>query len=187
MAKMRRQAKQNGEALLLTLLVLLVMYLAFLYVMRNVMSSSQMAGNNLTRQKNVQVTDIALRNLEQRIFDTYGDQPLEQTGVTQPWYRTVAANTSIGASYWNNCLGNSDSTARCGTISVAVGSTNLSYTAYAVVQTTGRNPDPYACNLQNFSAYYYDIFIHVVEASGVTSATTEMVYKLCVFDPNSNH
>ncbi|MBV8122527.1 MAG: hypothetical protein JO370_00415, partial [Paucibacter sp.] len=54
------------------------------------------------------------------------------------------------------------------------------------VQPTGRQPDPFACQMQNFAAYYYDVNIHVTEASGVTAANTETVYKLCVFDPNLN-
>lgn len=185
MAQMSKR-HQSGEALIFTLLALVVIFLGFLYTMRNVMSNSVMSGNNLTRQKNVQVADIALRNLQQLIFDNYGDQPLELSGTGQTWWRTVAANTVVPPTYWASCAGNSDTAARCGSVPVAIGTSTLGYTAYAVVQTTGRTPDPYACHLQNFSAYYYDIYIHVVESSGVTSATTETVHKLCVFDPNSN-
>jgi len=185
MAQVSRH-RQRGETLILTLGILVVLLLGFVYVSRHIMYDAVMAGNNLTRQKNVQVADVAMRNLEQLIFNVYADQPLEQTGVAQPWYRVVPANTSIPDGYWNSCLGASAAN-RCGSVPVTVNGTALPYTAQVVVQTTGRQPDPYACNLQNFSAYYYDVYIHTVEASGVTSATTETVYKLCVFDPNSNH
>lgn len=185
MAEMNRKA-QSGEALIFTLLAVVVIFLGFLYAMRNVMSNTTMTGNNLTRQKDIQVADIALRNLQQMIGDAYGDIPLEQSGANQAWWRVVAANTAVPTTYWASCLGNSSTASRCGAIPVSVGTTNLNYTAFAVVQTTGRAPELHSCPLDDFAAYYYDIYIHVVESSGVTSATTETVHKLCIKDPSSN-
>lgn len=185
MAQVNRR-RQRGDTLILTLCILVVLLLGFVYVSRNLLYDTVMAGNNLSRQKNVQVADVAMRNLEQMIFNVYGDQQLEQSGVGQPWYRVVPANTSIPDGYWANCLG-AAAASRCGSVPVTVNGSALPYTALAVVQTTGRQPDPYACPNQGFAAYYYDVYIHTVEASGVTSATTETVYKLCVFDPTSNH
>ena len=185
MAQVTSRHRQAGETLLLTLGVLVVLLLGFLFVSRHIMSDAQMAGNNLARQKNVQVADVAMSNLSKMILDAYGGQRLEDIGAGLPWFRTVAANTVIPESYWATCLGASAATTRCGNVPVTVNGTALPYTALAVVQTTGRQPESDGC-LQNFAAYYYDVFIHTVESSGVTSATTETVYKLCVYDPNSN-
>lgn len=181
MAQVSRH-RQRGKTLILTLCILVVLLLGFVYVSRHILYDAVMAGNNLTRQKNVQVADIAMRNLEQLILNAYGDQQLELTGAGQPWYRVVPANTSIPDGYWASCLGASTADSRCGSVPVTVNGSALPYTAMAVVQPTGRLPDPYACpqGSGDFSAYYYDIYIHLVEASGVTSATTETVYKLCV-------
>ena len=52
--------RQRGDTLLLVLLTLLVLFLGGMYMLRSVMLDSQMAGNTLARQKNVQVGDIAL-------------------------------------------------------------------------------------------------------------------------------
>lgn len=179
--------RQTGEALLFTLLAIVVIFLGFLYAMRNVVSNTTMTGNNLARQKNVQVADIALRNLQQIISDRYGGLPLEVSTVAEPWWRTGTPIT-IPAAYWNSCLGNTDKTARCGNVPVSIGNTALNYQALAVVQASGRAPDVSACPDagQDFVAYYYDIYIYVQENPGVTTATTETVHKLCVKDQSSN-
>jgi hypothetical protein len=61
------------------------------------------------------------------------------------------------------------------------------YTALAVVQPAGRTPDTDGCHLNsNFTlASYYTIYIRVRETSGVTSATTETVYRLCTKNASS--
>jgi len=174
--------RQRGQVMILTIGVLLVLYLGFLYVMRRTMIDTWSDGNTVARQRDVQVADIALRNLEQTIFNAYGDQPLEQSAVGQSWYRAVAPGTALGATFWSTC----QSAATCAVVPVSINGQSLPYTALASVQPTGRQPDPFACQMQNFAAYYYDVNIHVTEASGVTAANTETVYKLCVFDPNLN-
>lgn len=175
-----RKSKQMGEALILTLLVLVVLYLGFLYTMRYVMSDAQMAGNNLALQKNAQSADIALRKLEDVIYQASNLVPLEISATVQPWYRQVAPGTpGPDAAYWKACLGNASSADRCGAVAVAIGNTALPFTAWAVVQPTGRT-DAYACEVGTLTALYYDVFIYIQESSAATSAATETVIKLCV-------
>lgn len=176
------KSTQTGEALILTLLVLVVLYLGFLYTMRYVMTDAQMAGNNLAQQKNAQSADIALRNLETMMYQASNLIALELSANGQPWYRVVAPGTAgPNTAYWKSCLGNSSSAQRCGSVTVKIGNTNLPFTALAVVQPTDRR-DLYACPLGNgaLAANYYDVFINIQESSAATSATTETVIKLCV-------
>lgn len=177
---MNRQPRQAGEALILTLLVLVVLYLGFLYTMRFVMSDAQMAGNNLALQKNTQSADIALRNLEDVIYQASNLVPLEINATGQPWYRVVAPGTAgPDAAYWKACLGNASAANRCGSVNVAIGNTGLPFTAKAVVQPTGRT-DAYGCEVGTLSALYYDVFLNIQESSAATSAAIETVVKLCV-------
>ncbi|MBV8503055.1 MAG: hypothetical protein JO006_15230 [Paucibacter sp.] len=179
----RSQRGQRGQTLILTISILLVLFLGFLYLMRRVMIDTSVAGNTVARQRDVQVADIALRNLEQTIFNAYGDQPLERSAIGQAWWRAVAPGTALPATFWSTC----QAANTCAVIPVTVNGQAMPYTALASVQATGRQPDPYTCQMQNFAAYYYDVNIHISEASGATAANTETVYKLCVFDPNLNH
>ncbi|MDE3009797.1 MAG: hypothetical protein KGI67_02810 [Pseudomonadota bacterium] len=175
----RRDAR--GEALILVLVTLLVMCLGLLYTLRSVTVDAQMSGNTLARQKDMQVADIALRNLESQILAVYGAQPLEVSAGSQTWYRAVPAGTAAPtASYWNACSGNSNTTLRCAaeTVSVTVGSVVLNYNVLAVVQATGQSDD-YTCGLTQYRALYYDIFLNVTEPNGATSSTVETVYRLC--------
>jgi len=172
---------QQGQVLILTITVLLVLALGFMYVMRRTMIDSVASGNTVARQRDVQVADIALRNFEQTIFNTYGDQRLEISAVGQAWWRPVAAGTALPTNFWSTCA----AAGVCSSFAVSVNGQALPYTAWVSVQSTGRQPDLYACQMQNFAAYYYDVNIHVVEASGTTAANTETVYKLCVFSPNN--
>jgi hypothetical protein len=82
------------------------------------------------------------------------------------------------AGYWDNCLGNSDNTLRCGSITPTVNGVALGYTVLAVVQPTGRT-DSTSCQLAGQQATFYDVFVHLKEANGVTSSDTETVYRLC--------
>lgn len=177
-------SRQRGDALLLTLLVLAVLFTGVVYAMRSTMYDSLASGNTLARQRNVHVADIALRQLESLILAAYNNQPLEISGVGQAWYRNVAAGTVAPPnSYWASCLGNSTAGLNCGSLNLKVNGSNLPsglpQTALAVVQPTGMQ-DAYACSTQGYRAIYYDVFINVAEPNGGTSAITETVYKLCV-------
>ena len=173
--------RQRGETLILVLVTLLVMCLGLLYTLRGVSLDAQMAGNTLARQKDNQVADIALRNLESQILAVYGAQPLEVSASGQTWFRSVAAGTAGPAnSYWTSCAGNSSSSLRCAseTVTVTVNSVALAYNVLAVVQPTGQY-DLYACGLSQYKALYYDVFLNVAEPNGATSTTVETIYRLC--------
>lgn len=180
--------QQKGETLILTLLTLLVLFLGILYISRNVLVEAQMTGNTVARQRNAQTGDLALRIFENNIQTVANNTVLQISASDQPWYRdiTVAPGNPAPApaapdpNYWSTCYGNSDATKRCDKI------TGATYNAYVVAQPTGRT-DPQGCGggvtqggASQLTAVYYDLFVHVVESSGTTSATNETVYKLCV-------
>lgn len=178
--KLSAGRRQRGETLVLVLVTLLLLSLGLLYTLRGVSFDAQMAGNTLARQKDTQVADIALRNLESQILGVYGAQPLEISASSQSWFRTVAGGTALTASYWNSCAGNSNSTLRCAseTVTVTVNSVAYVYNVLAVVQPTGQS-DLYACGLSQYKALYYDIFLNVTEPNGATSSTVETIYRVC--------
>ena len=175
-----RRRRQHGDILLITLFFLLFALLALLASMRSTIVDTLLVGNNLVRQKDVQVGDIALRQIESLMIAASAGMPLETSAATQPWYRDVAAGTAApGSSYWAACLGNSSAASRCGQLTLTLGGT--AYTAYAVVQPTGRY-DSTACSMGSpgqYTADYYDVFVHVQEANATTSANTETIYRIC--------
>jgi len=171
--------RQRGDIMLVTLVFLLLCLLGLVVSMRDSMINTTMNGNNLARQKDVQVADIALRQLETQVLAAYGGQALELSASGQPWWRNVAAGTAAPTgTYWDSCLGNATDSARCGAVSVAVNGSALNYTALAVVQPTGRS-DSTSCDLAQFQAVYYDLYVHVKESNGVTAVNTETVYRIC--------
>lgn len=177
---MRRHARrQRGDIMLVTMVFLLVCLLGLVVAMRDGLVSTLMSGNNLARQRDVQVSDIATRQVETQILAAYGGMPLEIGASGQVWMRMVPAGTAAPTdAYWDSCLGNSDTTLRCGSVSVSVNGTALGYTALAVVQPTGRS-DANSCDLAGQQATYYDVYVHLKETNGVTSSNTETVYRLC--------
>ena len=171
--------RQRGDTLLLVLLTLLVLFLGGMYMLRSVMLNSQMAGNTLARQKNVQVGDVALNVVNRMIFNASGNQALEVMATGLPWYRAVAPGTpGPDTNDWKNCISNST----CAV--VAMPATNsagasLNYLALVVVQPTNRT-DTYQCITSGTIAKYYDVFIRIGESSGASAANTESLYKLCI-------
>ena len=172
--------RQRGDIMLVTLVFVLMCLLGLVYSMRDGIVSTLMTGNNLTRQKDVQVADIALRAVEGQILTVYNGQPLEIAATGQNWWRVVAAGTAgPSGSYWDTCNGGSaSSSTRCGAITLTMNNIALPYTAYAVVQPTGRS-DTNSCTVSQLTAIYYDVFVHVKESNGATVANTETIYKLC--------
>ena len=172
--------RQRGDIMLVTLVFVLMCLLGLVYSMRDTIVSNQMTGNNLVRQKDVQVADIALRIAEGKILSIYAGQPLEVSAVNQSWWRAVAAGATIPPGYWDTCAGSSaTSTTRCDTFPVKVNNAAIPYTAYVVVQPGGRADTGSACTVSQFTAMYYDIFVHIKESNGATDANTEAIYRLC--------
>ena len=56
------------------------------------------------------------------------------------------------------------------------------YTARMVVVPTNLPPDPQTCGTTGYVASFYSVFVQVREASGMTSANLEIVFKQCVRD-----
>lgn len=168
--------RQRGDVLLLVLVVLVVLILGFTYSLRHVILDTQMAGNNLARQKAVQVADVALRNFGTQLLPY--NQPLEIVAINKTWFRDVVAGTAPpSGSYWKNCNGNGSTALRCAAVNVAIGASNLPYTALVVLQPTGRTGSCSSTVTPN--ALYYDIFVYASETSAASAVTTETVYKLC--------
>lgn len=174
-----RRRGQRGDVLLVTLVLMLVVLLGVVMALRQSLASQWLAGNNLTQQKDVHATDIALRVLEGQVTGISAGMPLEVAAAGQDWYRDVAPGTAAPTpAYWASCVGNSNAALRCSSFSVVANGTTLPYTAYAVVQPTGRS-DSHSCSLAQYQAIYYDLIVRVQETGGATSATSQTVYRIC--------
>ena len=190
-ARPRIRRNERGDIMLVTMVFLLLCLLGLIGSMRETIVSTTLASNNLMRQKDTQVADVAQQTIRNQILAAnVGGSPLaSSTAITsQAWWRDVSPTTAAApptAAYWAACLGNSDVTQRCGAVTLTISGTNLPYTALAVVQPTGRsdqhNP---ICSIGTGStslmqAVYYAVFIHVQESNGATNVNTESVYTAC--------
>ena len=190
-ARPRLRRNERGDIMLVTMVFLLLCLLGLIGSMRETIVSTTLAGNNLMRQKDTQIADVAQQYIRNQILAAnVGGTPLAtSTAITnQAWWRDVsptAAASPPTTSYWAACLGNSDVTKRCGSVTLSISGTTLPYTALAVVQPTGRsdqhNP---VCSIGSSSsslmqAVYYAVFIHVQESNGATNVNTESVYTAC--------
>ena len=95
--------------------------------------------------------------------------------------QTAPPTDAANPGYWKSCLGNTTASLRCASISLP---SAAGYTALALVQPTGHT-DASQCPIPGAVPRYYDVFIHISEVSGMTSATTETIYKLCVAPSSS--
>jgi type II secretory pathway pseudopilin PulG len=178
------KTRQRGDSLILTLVVLVVVTLGFLYAMRTVVTDTVVAGNNLQKQKDNQATDLALRIFQQNTLGPYALalQDLAIFAVNQTWYRTVPPGSGAPTpDYWNSCLGNANTAARCAQVILPANlgtAPALPYTALAFVQPTGKTDD--CGNKSGLRANFYDVYVHIREVAGATTATSESVFKLCV-------
>ncbi|SCC91810.1 conserved hypothetical protein [Thiomonas sp. X19] len=192
----RAQRKpQQGFVLLLTLITLLVLLFGVLFTMRGTLLQTAMTGNTMQRQKDVQASDLALRQVQQAIIQTAnnaGDVPLEIAATGKAWFYIPPNNGSVWpapgtgtgapATYWQTCQasGTCDTVANVASvINPAPPALPGGYTALATVVPTNQPTDAYSCGNTGFTATYYDIFLHTQEANATTAATTETVFKLC--------
>lgn len=184
---------EQGYVMLLTLITLLVLLFGVLFTMRGTLLQTVMTGNTMQRQKDVQASDLALRLMQQTIIQTAqsaGTVPLEIAASGKPWFYIPAntgspwtvPGTGTAATYWQTC----QTANTCDTVANAASSLsppppNLAagYTALVTVVPTNQPVDAYACANTGYTANYYDIFLHTVEANGTTAANTETVFKLC--------
>lgn len=182
MAALKR-GQQDGYVLLLTLITLLVLLFGILFTMRGTLLQTEMTGNTLQRQKDVQASDLALRIMQQTILSTtqQGTQSLEAAANGQPWFFTPSVTSTPwpapDPNYWASCSATSSSKP-CGTVP----GMPLGYTGQVIVVPTNLPPGgPSACGGNpNLTARYYAIFLHTIEPNGQTSATTQTVFRLCI-------
>lgn len=196
MAALKR-GRQDGYVLLLTLITLLVLLFGILFTMRGTLLQTEMTGNTLQRQKNVQAGDLALRQVQQAIIQTSqnaGTVPLEIAAGSTHWFYIPPASTATppvpwaapgtgaNATFWQTC----QSAGQCDTLSNVAAVINPAppaiasgYTALVTVVPTNLPTDAYSCGTTGYTATYYDIFMHLQEANGQTAVNTESVFKLC--------
>jgi hypothetical protein len=196
----RTYQPQQGYVLLLTLITLVVLLFGVLFTMRGTLFQGVMTGNTVQRQKDVQVGDLALRQVQQALIATVqgaGNQVLDVAASGQPWYYapTVAPATPASAvpgangpyaSFWTTCGSNS----QCAPLSSMVSVLNPAppaindasgqpYRVLVSVWPTNRPTNAYACGTTGYTASYYAVFLHIAEASGSTAINTQSVIKLC--------
>jgi len=177
--------RQRGDILLVTMVFLLLCLLGLIGAMRDTMVETAQAGNNLARQRDTQVADLATQYIRNQILaDVPAGTPLAMAPLltSQPWWRQVPATSAAKPPDWQTCNKNGDPANRCGPVTLTAGTQALPYTALVAVQPTGRtDPNSPQCNAGNgmAQAVYYAVFVHVQEAGGATAVNTESVYQAC--------
>lgn len=120
MNKQTPAQREQGYILLLTLITLVVLLFGVLFVTRGNLLQTVMTGNTLQRQKDVQVGDLALRQVQLAIIQTACNGSPNTCGLLQtvaqgqPWFPVTDAASSMpwtGSTYptqtfWANCLAN---------------------------------------------------------------------------------
>ncbi|HOI65065.1 MAG TPA: hypothetical protein PLD03_00495 [Thiomonas arsenitoxydans] len=208
MNKQRPAKQEQGYILLLTLIVLVVLLFGVLFVTRGNLLQTVMTGNTLQRQKDVQVGDLALRQIQQAIIQTAcGGYPntcnsLQNTAQGQTWFPMTDAASAMPwtgnfptQTFWANC----QSQQTCDTLAhiqssvlasvspkpaVLPGAANI----LAVVVPASLPQDASPCYLiapngasapADRTPKYYEIFLNIREANGQTGVSTTNVFKLC--------
>lgn len=189
--------RERGYVLLLTLIALVVLLLGALFTLRGNLLQNVMTGNTAQRQKNVQVGDLALRQVQQVLISTIqsANTALDISAAGQPWFYTPTTNpwplpgaqSGANANFWNVCLANKT----CDTLSdmastlsppppaVTDGNGNV-YQILVTVTPTFRPSEQSACNGNStLWASYYAVFMNIREANGTTAANIQSVIKLC--------
>ena len=94
-----------------------------------------------------------------------------------------APGTGGNLGFWAQCAAAS-AAVPCPDISTLPSMSALpaGYTARMVVVPTNLPTDSQACGTTGYVAIYYNVFVNVREANGVTSANVEDVFKQCVRD-----
>lgn len=169
---------QSGSILLFTLIALLLMFLGALYTFRGAMLDTGLTDKAAARQKDIQVSDLALQQITNTMLTTSAGSVLETSASGQPWFLSTQPSgaTTPNAAYWQTCIASPSSTQTCAPISLP---TSVPQQAWGFVQPTGRT-DVYACHTQGLTAVFYDIWVHVVDPRTHVAADTESLYKLCV-------
>lgn len=205
MKKLTSSQQEQGYVLLLTLITLVVLLFGVLFVTRGNLLQTVMTGNTIQRQKDVQVGDLALRQVQSAIVqNACGGNPntcqlLLTTAQGQAWFPVIDAaspmpwtGTAPDQTFWSSCLAQNtcDTLAHIRTTVLnskppaLPGSANIQ----VVVVPATLPPDPSACTAMttngaisatNYTANYYEIFLNIREANGETGAKTDNVFKLC--------
>lgn len=170
--------RQRGAITLFALVALLLIFLGALYTFRGSLLDTSLTDKASARQKDVQVSDLALQWLTQQMVSTSQGSPLETMATTQPWFLPAQASGAVTPTpaYWSACEQQSTKTQTC---AQAVMPSGVPQQAWVFVQPTGRT-DPYGCNTSGFVALFYDVWVHVVDPRTNVAADTESLYKLCV-------
>jgi len=195
---------QRGYVLLLTLITLVVLLFGVLFTLRGDLLQNVMTGNTAQRQKDVQVGDIALRQVQQALIATIqngGNQVLDVAAHGQPWFFTPPAGSMPASApfyasppgtpnaypgFWTNCQGNNQCAPLSSVVSVlnpappAIAATGgQPYRILVSVWPTNQPTNAYACGTTGYTASYYAIYLHIVEPNGTTATNTQSVIKLC--------
>lgn len=209
MNKQTPAQREQGYILLLTLITLVVLLFGVLFVTRGNLLQTVMTGNTLQRQKDVQVGDLALRQVQLAIIQTAcGGNPntcglLQTAAQGQPWFPVTDAGAAMPWSgnsptqtFWASCQANQTCDTLAHIQSSVLASASPKPTVLpgasntlAVVVPATLPPDPSACDVlapngatapaNNYTANYYEIFLNIREANGQTGVSTTNVFKLC--------
>ena len=169
--------RQRGDALLVTVIMLLLMTIGLFAIMRIVKTDSQTTGALGWRTQASQAAEQVLMLTKQQL-DEYGD-PIRPRRAA--WFDQGAGATATtpDTAYWAGCSVNNPGSAPPARACDTLTGVNGAFTVRRAVRFI-RGDEPGSCP-GDYSADFYRIFIHAEETGGNgSSADLDQVYKLCV-------
>jgi Tfp pilus assembly protein PilX len=160
MSVIHKNNRQRGDALLLSLFMLLLMTLGLLATLRVVKNDASTSGSLSWHTRGKQASEVILKTSISDIANVGA----QLTTTNLSWFRT---GTDIPTgTYWDTCTStNTDLTKRCDK------KIKNGFFVYRTVQET---------STPGASCKYYRIFLHAVETSLVGSRVdSEAIYRLC--------
>jgi Tfp pilus assembly protein PilX len=171
------KTNQRGDALLLSLFILLLMTLSLFATLHTANNDTQTSGALGWHTRGKQASEVVLKQTLSSITEAASSGDLEAN--LPNWLRTAINPTAPTAAYWATCWDeasntpNPDSSLRCNKMASHNG-----FNVYVVVQTAGTAAG--TASACNGPAQFYRIFLHAIEKSGKGSQVdTEAIYRLC--------
>lgn len=167
--------RQYGNALIISVLSLLLLTLGFFAMMRVVRNDVLIAGALSWHNRGKQISEIALSRTITDVNTASEGIPLEFLPDSTAWLRRGSNLSTPNNDYWASCSAtNSDLAKRCEMITMG------NFKVYRAVQTTTVVDSSSTNSCFPSSQIYYKVYLHLEEVSGNgAQVDTETVYWLC--------
>lgn len=173
-----RRRRQTGDALLITLITLILMTLGLFAIMRVVKTDSQTTGALGWRAQASQAADRVLQETN-ALMQSKGQMSQFND---RSWFFNLDQASSLkpDAAYWANCANNTAGVdTQLATAQICDTQTRDGFTVKRVVRVLGSRSNAGCTGTTDF----YHIFIHAENAGSGAQADVEQIYRVCSGTP----